>query len=59
MNPAIRAVVRMGLYAGAKVFAIWEVSSPHALQLKIQECLSQVQWSGVRQSKVPVTSFNQ
>jgi hypothetical protein len=25
MNPAIRAVVRMGLYAGAKVFAIWEV----------------------------------
>ena len=25
MNPAIRAVVRMGLYAGAKVYAVWEV----------------------------------
>lgn len=25
MNPAIRAVVRMGIYAGAKVFAICEV----------------------------------
>ena len=25
MNAAIRAVVRMGLYAGAKVFTVWEV----------------------------------
>lgn len=25
MNAAIRAVVRMGLYAGARVFTVWEV----------------------------------
>ena len=26
MNAAIRAVVRMGIYAGARVFTVWEVS---------------------------------
>ena len=25
MNAAIRAVVRMGIYAGARVFTVWEV----------------------------------
>lgn len=30
MNAAVRAVVRMGIYVGAKVYFIYEVSGPAA-----------------------------
>lgn len=42
MNPAIRAVARMGLYYGAKVYAVWEVSqyshSSTLFSLSLIEC---------------------
>ncbi|XP_028405982.1 ATP-dependent 6-phosphofructokinase, liver type-like [Dendronephthya gigantea] len=44
MNPAIRAVVRMGLYAGAKVFAIWE---GYEGMLSGGDCIKELSWQAV------------
>ena len=44
MNPAIRAVVRMGLYAGAKVFAICE---GYEGMLTGGDCIKELSWQAV------------
>lgn len=44
MNPAIRAVVRMGLYAGAKVFAICE---GYEGMLAGGDCIKELSWQSV------------
>lgn len=35
MNAAVRAVVRMGIYTGAKVYFIYEVSASHLCCLSL------------------------
>lgn len=39
MNAAVRAVVRMGLYVGAKVYFIHEVSPCVPVHFKIKICI--------------------